>query len=104
EEAGGEFIIELEDSADPALLNLFPKVQLLIEEAVMTGEFTLLEKRVHQLAQSYNSLGDVTLDRNYVYLRLQNERGMLQRVISRGREEGRIKIGAGRVATDAEVG
>lgn len=88
----GVYTIELEDSADLNLISLFTKIRLAAEEALMTGQFSLMEERVRDLAETQDVVWELSLDREYIYLRLSNRDGMLQRVIKRGQEEGRILI------------
>lgn len=88
----GVYTVELVDTADLGLAGLYAKIRLAAEEAIMTGEFSLLEERVRNLAESQNVAWELSLDREYIYLRLANQDGMLQRVIKRGQKEGRILI------------
>ncbi|HHY15568.1 MAG TPA: hypothetical protein GX521_05795 [Firmicutes bacterium] len=91
-DSAGVYTVELIDTADPGLLGLFAKIRLAAEEAVMTGEFSLLEERVRNLAESENSVWELSLDRQYIYLRLAKGGHTLHRAIARGAAEGRILI------------
>ena len=43
----------MQDSASPELVRIFDRVRIAAEEAIMTGEFTVLEERVQKLAQDH---------------------------------------------------
>ncbi|NMA61315.1 MAG: hypothetical protein GX956_05465 [Firmicutes bacterium] len=92
ESSGSSCVIELEDTATVELLELFQKVQLLVEESIMTGEFNLLEARVQALTTSEGLEWELGVDRNFVYLRLQDSTHLLQRVIPRDQDGGRVAI------------
>ncbi|NLJ80812.1 MAG: hypothetical protein GX335_07300 [Firmicutes bacterium] len=95
EEAGGEFVLQVEDSANPMLWEAFQSIQIPLEEAIMTGRFTLLEEEVKARAENLGTKWALALDRQYIYLVLENEDGVLQRIISRGPEENKIQVWAG---------
>ncbi len=88
----GVYSVELVDTAELGLLGLYARLRLAAEEAVMTGEFFLLEERVRDMAESHNVKWELSLDREYIYLRLADDGEILQRVISRGTNVGRISI------------
>ena len=90
--SGGEYAIELEDSPNPAILNLFYRIQIAVEEAIMTGEFTTLETRISRLADSVGIDWELGLDREFIYLLLTEGEDNLTRVIRRGTNEGKITV------------
>lgn len=90
--SGGEYTIELEDSPNPAILNLFYRIQIAVEEAIMTGEFTTLETRISRLADSVGIDWELGLDREFIYLLLTEGEDNLTRVIRRGTNEGKITV------------
>lgn len=96
---GGTYAIELEDSATVKLNEIFQKVQVVAEEAIMTGEFSLLETRVQALAEAEGLSWELGVDRNFVYLRLRDSTHALQRVIPRDNDADRLTISTKGVET-----
>lgn len=96
ERNGGDFALFIEDSSNAVLRGIFQRIQIALEEAIATGEFTLLEHRVKALAEEHGVTWDLALDRDYVYISLQMGENALHRVINRGVSEGQIVIFAER--------
>lgn len=101
---GGAYAIELEDSATGELVELFQKIQIAAEEAIMTGQFTLLEERVETLAFGRGLQWELAVDRDFVYLRLSDTANALQRVIARDEDGGRVTISTKGVGANGQVG
>ena len=91
--SGGDYVIQLKDSPSFALLELFQRIQIGLEEAIMTGEFTILETRIQSLADLAGASWELGLDRDFVYLSLTEGENSLRRVISRGSNEGKVILG-----------
>ncbi|NLO66810.1 MAG: hypothetical protein GX101_09055 [Firmicutes bacterium] len=91
-ETGGVYTVELVDNPNQELLDLYAKIRLAVEEAIMTGEFSLLEERIESLAKNGSFEWELSLDRDYIYLELAMGENNVQRVIARGAGEGRISI------------
>ena len=89
---GGDYAVQLKDSPNPAMLRLFHRIQIALEEAIMTGEFTTLEKRISILADPTGIDWELGLDREFVYLSLTEGSDILRRVISRGTNEGKVIV------------
>lgn len=80
---GANVVVHVQDQASPKLRSLFERISIAAEEAVMTGEFTLLEERVSSLAGAQSVDWDLSVDRDFIYVSLRDESSALQRVISR---------------------
>lgn len=92
---GGFYLVELEDQASSELLKHYQKAQLIIEEAIFTGEFALLEKRMELLAEGKSLQWELGVDRDFVYLRLYNENAKLERAIPRDQEGNKVQMSFG---------
>lgn len=90
--AGGDYVLKLEDSPNALLLSLFQRIQITVEEAVITGEFTALERRVKSLAEAQGVTWELGVDRHFIYLSLSQGQNALKRVISRGANEGTVIV------------
>lgn len=90
--AGGDYAVFIQDSPSKELIDLYLDIQIKVEEAVMTGEFTVLEERVKGLANAAGVTWELGVDREFVYLALGVADSTLKRVISRDLNEGRISI------------
>lgn len=95
ENHGGFHYVELQEQSTPDLLLNYEKAQIIIEEAIMTGEFSLLEKRIETLGHNQGLNWELGVDREFVYLRLYNKEAMLQRAIPRTSEGNKIIIAYG---------
>jgi hypothetical protein len=73
-------------------LRLFQDIQVAVEEAVMTGEFTRLGERVEEFAAEEGVTWELGVDRQFIYLTLSEGENTLRRVISRDRQEGSISV------------
>jgi len=100
-EAGGEYVVYIQDSPNLVyiqdspnleLLRLFQDIQVAVEEAVMTGEFTRLGERVEEFAAEEGVTWELGVDRQFIYLTLSEGENTLRRVISRDRQEGSISV------------
>jgi hypothetical protein len=91
-EAGGEYAVYIQDSPNLELLRLFQDIQVAVEEAVMTGEFTRLGERVEEFASEEGVTWELGVDRQFIYLTLSEGENTLRRVISRDRQEGSISV------------
>lgn len=91
-ETRGNFALHLLDSADSSLIRLFQRVKIAAEEAIATGEFTALENRVQSLAEDAGINWELAMDREFIYLSLMSDTHHLQRIISRGTNDGKIII------------
>ncbi len=91
---GGAYAIQVQDSPTAAILALFQQMQIAVEEAIVTGEFTALSDRVETLARAADVEWDLGLDREFIYLSLTAEDGNLRRVIRRGEDDGKVKVHA----------
>lgn len=89
---GGNYAVRVKDAPNQDLLELFQRVQIALEEAVMTGEFTALESRVQSLAEVADVSWELGLDRDFIYLSLAQGASTLRRIISRGSGEGMIRV------------
>lgn len=92
---GGSYLVELKEQTTPELLKAYEKIQIMVEEAVMSGGFALLEQRVEAFALEQEIAWELGVDRNFVYLRLQGYGGSLVRAILRQQEIGKIQISQG---------
>lgn len=90
--AKGFYEVQLEDSPNLELWSLYQQIQIAIEEANVTGEFVMLEQRVARLAAEHNTLWELFVDRDRIFLRLTQAENMLQRVIHRGSDDGKISV------------
>ncbi len=100
----GKYDIILEDSADQFLWGVFQQLKIVAEEAVMTGEFALLEERVRNLAVEKDIDYELAVDREFVYFRLKNKDGFLQRVVDRGTGDLKVNFHTKGVGINGEVG
>jgi hypothetical protein len=89
---GGTYGVRVEDAPNSALLEVFQRVQIAVEEAIVTGEFTALETRVKQLADEAGLAWELGLDREFIYLSLVQGESTLRRIVSRGVSEGRVRV------------
>ena len=89
---GGNYAVRIKDEPNGTLLNLFKRVQIAVEEAVVTGEFTLLEHRLEDLAEAGGVSWDLGLDREFIYVSLAQGEHSLRRIVSRGSGEGRVRV------------
>ncbi|HBN96430.1 MAG TPA: hypothetical protein DDZ66_09010 [Firmicutes bacterium] len=89
---GGDYAIRVQDAPNSAILSLFQRIQIALEEAIMTGEFTALEARVQELADTAGVAWQLGLDREFVYLSLTEGENTLRRVISRDTDQGKIQV------------
>ena len=101
---GGEAVIHVQDSASPELVRIFDRVRIAAEEAIMTGEFTVLEERVQKLAQDHGIAWELAMDRDFVYVSLGTSERVLRRVINRGTDLGGMEIYMGGGAVSWENG
>lgn len=92
QDAGGNYTIKLENNSDDTLWQVFQQIQIMVEEAIMTGEFTVLEQKVEAVAIQEEISSELALDREFIYLRLKNGPNFLQKVISRGVEDMKINF------------
>lgn len=90
--SGGNYAVQVQDSPDATILALFEQMQIAVEEAIMTGEFTLLSNRVERLASTAHVEWDLGLDREFIYLSLTDKDSSLRRVIRRGMDDGKVKV------------
>lgn len=90
--AGGNYAVQIQDSPDDTILALFQRMQIAVEEAIITGEFTVLSDRVEGLANAAHVQWDLGLDREFIYLSLTAEDSSLRRVIRRGIDDGKVKV------------
>lgn len=89
---GGDYAIRMTDTPNATILSLYQRIQIALEEAIMTGEFTALEARVQELADTAGIPWQLGLDRKFVYLSLNQGENTLRRVISRDMDEGKISV------------
>ncbi|HHW71946.1 MAG TPA: hypothetical protein GX393_01795 [Firmicutes bacterium] len=80
---GTNIAVYVRDSASPELVRIFERVQLAAEEAIMTGEFTLLEERVQTWAAAAGVSCELAVDRDFIYVSLIHGPSVLWRAISR---------------------
>lgn len=92
QDAGGNYIIKLENNPNDILWKTFQEIQIMVEEAIMTGEFTLLEKRIQELTVTQKISSELAVDREFIYLRLTNDTSFLQKVIHRNAEDMKINF------------
>ncbi|WP_461371247.1 hypothetical protein [Candidatus Darwinibacter acetoxidans] len=90
-----DLAIYVVDSASQELLHLFERVRIAAEEAIITGQFTLLEERVRDLALAQGVTWELSVDRDYIYVSLADGESVLRRVISRAPHGGDLEVYAG---------
>lgn len=79
----GDFAVRVHDHPSEPLLQLFGRMRIAAEEAIATGQFTVLEKRVEELAQTQGVDWELAVDRDFIYITLSRDDSILRRVISR---------------------
>ncbi|HHT68059.1 MAG TPA: hypothetical protein GXZ85_02235 [Firmicutes bacterium] len=93
--ATGEYTVTVHDAPSAAMLALFQQIQVAVEEAVITGEFTALEARVRRVAEQAGVGWELGLDRDFIYLSLTEDFHSLRRVIARDSNQGKVVVNAG---------
>lgn len=88
----GDFAVRVQDDPSDLLLQLFSRMQIAAEEAIATGQFTALEKRVEELAQAEAVDWELAVDRDFIYVTLARDESTLRRVISRDPEAGKVLV------------
>ncbi len=96
-EHGVQLAVCVQDTASPELVYLFNRLRIAAEEAIMTGQFTVLEQRVGALAGGEGVAWDLSVDRDFVYVSLRTGDHVLRRVISRAprSDAGELYVGGG---------
>ncbi len=89
---GGNYVVRVKDEPNDTLIRLFQRIQIALEEAIVTGEFTALEGRVERLAQEEGVTWHLGLDREFIYVSLVQGESTLHRIVNRGSGEGRIRV------------
>lgn len=93
---GVTLAVSVQDDPNPKLQSLFRRVQIAVEEAILTGEFTRLEEQIEHLAEAEGVEWELAVDRDFVYLTLLEGPNVLRRVISRASSpqgEGPLSVG-----------
>lgn len=79
----GNFTVVLSEQPSMELWTLWEKIQVALEEALITGEFVLLEERIQNLLEDKEVHWELAIDQGHIYLRLSKGEFIIQRGIAR---------------------
>ena len=85
-ERPGQFQIRLVDTATDKQISAYNEMQFVIEEAVMVGNFQEMAAELQAIADGYNLEAKLGIDREYVYVQLEDGSHTLYRMIYRDQE------------------
>lgn len=90
---GAPFMIKLEDNRNPELEQLFRRVNLYVQEALATGQFSAMADRVAEEAAKAGATAQFAVDSERVYIALRQGDAYLYSVVER--QPAKVSAGEG---------